>query len=183
MGNLDRKRRGILEEILNIAERLHSKHCDRYCFVSVYFISHLDVRALSRSRKKQILKMLVKAVTTLPKSSNQRFELGSEEMWGSYWPEEVLAISGMLFEEAAPTEWVLSSHLAVGETTNELIQAKINRKEKNIDKWRDVYKKAWILLVLDGSVESSKLRFHEGYETKEYFSQPWRWNRSAAVCR
>ena len=41
---------------------------------------------------------------------------------------------------------------------DELIQAKINRKEQNIDKWRDVYKKAWILLVLDGSVESSKLR-------------------------
>jgi hypothetical protein len=43
----------------------------------------------------------------------------------------------MLFEEAAPTEWVLSSHLAVGETTK-LIQAKINRKEQSIDKWRDV---------------------------------------------
>ena len=66
---------------------------------------------------------------------------------------------------------------------DELIQAKINRKEQNIDKWRDVYKKAWILLVLYGSVESSKLRFHEGLETKEYLSQPWRWNRSAAVCR
>jgi hypothetical protein len=170
MGSHDRKRRGILEEIVNNAEEMHSQLCDRSCFVSVHFISHLDVTALSRSRKKQVSAMLVKAVTSLPQSSSQHFELRSEEMWGSDWPEEVLMIDGLLLEEAGPTEWRLSSNLIVGETTDELIQGKLNRKEQDIDKWRGGYKEAWILLVLDGSVESSTLRLHEGLETKEYFS-------------
>lgn len=58
----------------------------------------------------------------------------------------------------------------VGETTYNLIQEGLKRKEKILQKFTEKFNDYWILLVCDGSSESSMLRLHKSISNEVYTS-------------
>ena len=157
-GSHSRQRLGTCQAIVDSAAKLHSQVSSQFFHVSVHFVKNIVVPV---SRRDVIAKMLVDLISRLSVQAGDTFCLRSEDYWGQHWPEEILCVTGGLLEGVGPPFWGLSDCAWVGETTNELILSALCEKEQDLPRWRNDVSEAWILMVLDGSVESSMLRIHE----------------------
>lgn len=166
-GSPSRQRLSTCQAVVDSAAKLHSYVSSQFVHVSVHFGKHVVVPV---SRRDVIAKMLVELVSQLNLQVGDAFCLRSEDYWGPHWPEEILCVSGWLLEGAGPPFWGLCDSAWVGETTNELIQAALGAKELDLSRWRNNVCEAWILMVLDGSVESSMLRIHDEMSVVQYAS-------------
>jgi hypothetical protein len=74
----------------------------------------------------------------------------------------------------------------VGKTTYNLIQEGLKRKEKILQKFTEKFNDCWILLVCDGSSESSMLRLHKSISNEVYtspFNQAFILDMHAEYCQ
>lgn len=166
-GSHSRQRLGTCQAVVDSAAKLHSQVSNQFFHVSVHFGKNVAVPV---SRRDTIAKMLVDLISRLSLQAGDAFCLRSEDFWDQLWPEEILCVSGGLLEGVGPPYWGLSDSAWVGETTNELIQSALCSKEQDLSRWRNDVCEAWILMVLDGSVESSMLRIHEEMSAVPYAS-------------
>lgn len=166
-GSHSRQRLGTRQAVVDSAAKLHSKVSSQFFHVSVHFVKSVVVPA---SRRDVIAKILVDLISRLSLQVGDAFCLRSEDYWSQNWPEEILYVSGGLLEGAGPPFWGLIDSAWVGETTNELIKSALRSKEEDLSRWRNDVCEAWILMVLDGSVESSMLRIHEEMSVVPYAS-------------
>lgn len=166
-GSLSRQRLSTCQAVVDSAARLHSQVSSRSIQVSVHFCKGVVIPS---SRKNVIAKMLVDLISRMSLRVGEAFHLRSEDSWGPHWPEEILYVSGVLLEGVGHSFWGLSDSAWVGMTSNELIQSALRTKELDLPRWRNEVCEAWILMVLDGSVESSMLRIHEEISAVEYAS-------------
>jgi hypothetical protein len=172
-GSVDRKRHGIYQSVVAACSELHSRRSDKWIVVRLSFSKHADIDQIAKRRsgiKQEIAEKLVSLIEDLPLSIGDSFDLRSEDLWGSHWPEGIDSVHGVLLEGNGPPEWDFSDSFWVAETTDEIIQTALDEKEQKVDSWRDSYDSAWVILVLDGSVGASMLRLHRQLIDSEYLS-------------
>ena len=172
-GSVDRKRHGIYQSVVAACSELHSRRSDKWIVVRLSFSKHADIDQIAKRRsgiKQEIAEKLVSLIEDLPLRIGDSFDLRSEDLWGSHWPEGIDSVHGVLLEGNGPPEWDFSDSFWVAETTDEIIQTALDEKEQKIDSWRDSYDSAWVILVLDGSVGASMLRLHRQLIDSEYLS-------------
>ncbi len=166
-GSPSHQRLSTCQAVVDSAAKFHNQVSSQLIHVSVHLCKGVVIPS---SREDDIAKMLVDLVSRQSLREGEAFHLRSEDCWGPHWPEEILCVSGGLLEGVGPAFWGLSDSAWVGETTNELIQSALRTKELDLPRWRNEVCEAWILMVLDGSVESSMLRIHEEISAVEYAS-------------
>jgi len=172
-GSGDRKRHAIYQSVVAACSELHSRRSDRWIVVRLSFSKYADIDQIAKRRsglKQEIAEKLVDLIEDLPLRVGNPFDLRSEDLSGSRWPEGIDSVHGVLLEGNGPPEWGFSDSFWVAETTDGIIQRALDEKEQKIDSWRDGYDETWVILVLDGSVGASMLRLHRQLIESEYLS-------------
>ena len=114
--------------------------------------------------------MLVALVRGVALADNESRDFRAEDHWGPNWPKEVDLVTAIVLPGAGPPEWGGSDSGSVGFTNRELIQNALDRKESSCASFSEKIQGRWLLLVCDGSVESSMLGLHEGVGAQTYRS-------------
>ena len=166
-GSLGRERLRTFQDVIKHAALLHSKISNKFLHISVTFCPDANI---PKSKKESIASLMVAQVSKLNLDVGQRFNLRSEDLWGSTWPEAVLRITGGCLQGEGPPFWGLSSWSFLYETNDEVIQNALNSKENAIGKWRTEFNGTWVLLVIDGSVSASFVRPHGKINANVYQS-------------
>ncbi|MDX9981693.1 MAG: hypothetical protein RBU25_16860 [Lentisphaeria bacterium] len=166
-GSRQREQLGLRKDVISRAQEIHRVTEHRWCTVKVSFSSSCKVCG---NRLQKISEMLVDLVcgAALAEPDSRKFR--AEDHWGPRWPEEVDQVSATVLPGEGPPEWSISGSAWVGNTGRQVIQDALDEKESKYASFPEVIRDRWLLLVCDGSTESSMLRLHQDIASESYVS-------------
>ncbi len=168
-GSLQRRRMSWCQRVVVRAQNLHREKTNRWYNVRVSFEDESHV--VGDKRVDVIARMLLRHACEAIINDNESREFCSEEYCGPTWPEEVATMRVTVLPGNGPPDWGLCGPLGwVGDTNSRLVQAGLDSKESSCAAYPPNIKERWLLLLCDGSVESSLLRLHKYLETESYCS-------------
>jgi len=166
-GSPQRRRLSLMEKIVQQAAEAHGRHSQLWYVVHVHFSQSAT---LLDSRVATVAEMLVELVIGMSLAPGDYVQLDVVDCWGPGWPEEVDVVSVALLDGNAKPEWKALGAVWVSQTSHALLQSGLDDKESRLPSFPRDLKERWLLLVCDGSVGSSALRFHDGVESESYQS-------------
>ncbi|MBK6732976.1 MAG: hypothetical protein IPG61_02580 [bacterium] len=166
-GSPQRRQRGLATAVVERAMQLHCEIASAYFDVAVIFSQNTPIRD---HRVAQISRMLIALVTREPIGPGDHREFSAEANWGPDWPEEVDSVSVVYLGDEGGPQWHFSGAFWVGKTTHDLVQSALDAKEARCRSLLSDSSEQWIVLVCDGSVESSALEVHDDLAREPYRS-------------
>ena len=166
-GSAQRQQLGLAQSTTALAQRLHGSTASEYCEVSVIYSNSIP---LLDGRVSVIAQMMVALVTQEPLVVGDRREFTAEANWGPAWPEEVDTLDVRVLGQTGGPMWHNAGAVWVGETTRGILQAALDAKDSRYQPQSQELWQQWVLLVCDGSVQSSALRIHGNLGRESYCS-------------
>lgn len=169
-GSSQRRDFNLCQKVINKAQELHSKSTNESYDILVVFNRHYPI---DDKQVENIAEKLVNQIKNIKPEMNKLIEFKSEKLYGTDWPKEVQYmryINCTKYIGKEGPKWHSADWACEDETNTELIQKALDVKETHLKSFPNDISRRWLLLVCDGSVESSFLRLHEGIDKESFRS-------------